>query len=72
MALYTGEKSEQFLLVANDGLKLKAVNASTKLCRRTTLGPSFAGCINQLKAVPGHAQHDGHSLMAFATSESVS
>ena len=71
MAPYTGETSEQFLLVASDSLKFKAYNASTKLCRRTVLGPTFAGCIQQLRAVPLHEQHDGHTLMAFATKENV-
>lgn len=69
---YAGIATESFLLVANDDLKLQLINTSTKICRKTVLGPSFAGLADQFCVIAPHANHGGNSVLAFATDEKVS
>ncbi|KAJ3335938.1 Cilia- and flagella-associated protein 251, partial [Kappamyces sp. JEL0680] len=48
----SNSQSEEFLMVFNSGLKCKLYAAETQLCRKTVLGPTFAGTINGIHAVP--------------------
>ncbi|KAG1711729.1 hypothetical protein DVH05_008972 [Phytophthora capsici] len=43
---------EDLVIVANDEYKLKQWNTGNQTCRKTTLGPSYGGPINNLVPVP--------------------
>ena len=61
-------------VTANDDFKLKEWNAENKSCRKTTIGPTFGGPINQLKQI-NHIHVDGHlrpsAFAAYGTSNKV-
>ncbi|KAL2912486.1 hypothetical protein HK105_208058 [Polyrhizophydium stewartii] len=59
---------EQFILTFNSGYKLKQFTASTQLCRKTVLAPTFGGHINNLCAIPSPIET---RYMAFSTSNQV-
>ncbi|KAJ3268345.1 Cilia- and flagella-associated protein 251, partial [Borealophlyctis nickersoniae] len=50
------EQGEQFLLTTNTGYKLRTYNAATLLCRRTSLGPTYAGFLTHLAVAPGEGE----------------
>lgn len=52
LAWHPDTESEAFLLLANDAAKLKLVNATTKMCRRTVRGPVFGAPIDRLLVLP--------------------
>lgn len=52
MIWHPDTEAESFLLMANDHSKVKLFNASTKMCRRTVLGPAFDTPLDRLVAVP--------------------
>lgn len=52
MVWHPDTEAESFLLMSNDQAKLKLFNSSTKMCRRTVLGPVFGGPVDQLLVVP--------------------
>lgn len=49
---------EERIVTANSDFKFKQWNAENKICRRTTLGPTFGGAVNGLVAVVRHDQSD--------------
>lgn len=61
-------------VTANSEYKLKQWNADNKSCRRTTLGPTFAGPINRLQQI-NHIHTDGQSrpseFVAYGTADKV-
>ncbi|KAI8920548.1 WD40-repeat-containing domain protein [Entophlyctis helioformis] len=59
---------EQFLLTFNSGYKLKQFTASTQLCRKTVLGPTFGGHINNLSLIPAPVES---KYLAFSTNNQV-
>lgn len=49
---------EERIITANSDFKFKQWNAENKICRRTTLGPTFGGAVNGLVAVVRHDESD--------------
>lgn len=60
---------EPFIITANSDFKFKLCNVTTKMCRKTLLGPLFGSPVKNLVPVPrgDRAQH----LLAFSTDNKV-
>lgn len=68
---HIGNDVEDRLIYSTDDFKFKNINADSKLCRKTTLAPSFGGCINSLIAIPSTDPEIAGRYYAFSTAERV-
>ncbi|XP_073442098.1 cilia- and flagella-associated protein 251 [Dendrobates tinctorius] len=62
---------ESFILVANDEYKLKLYNATTKMCRKTLLGPTFGSPIRKMEVFPSYSQDSGKGYLAYIIDDKV-
>jgi len=65
---YPPINKEHFLLLANNEYKLKLLNATTKMCRKTLLGPTHGSCIKKMVNVSGK---DNQHYLAFITDDKI-
>uniref|UniRef100_A0A6J0UK01 Cilia- and flagella-associated protein 251 n=1 Tax=Pogona vitticeps TaxID=103695 RepID=A0A6J0UK01_9SAUR len=63
---------EHFFLTANDQYKMKMYNATTKLCRKTVLGPAYGSPLEKMLVLPVSPGHDPQKrYLAYMTKDKV-
>ncbi|XP_062873714.1 cilia- and flagella-associated protein 251 [Trichomycterus rosablanca] len=72
MAWYPPLTMEHFLITASDHYKMKLLNATTKMCRKTVLGPAYGSPVKKMLILPPSKDGDPNShYMAYITQDKV-
>ncbi|XP_077995257.1 cilia- and flagella-associated protein 251-like [Glandiceps talaboti] len=70
-ALYPPITKENFLLLANDQFKFKLYNSTTKMCRKTILGPTYGSPLQRMEVLPTEGAVTEDRYLAYITKDKV-
>uniref|UniRef100_A0A8C5LN81 Cilia- and flagella-associated protein 251 n=1 Tax=Leptobrachium leishanense TaxID=445787 RepID=A0A8C5LN81_9ANUR len=68
---YPPVTKESFMLVVNDQYKMKLYNSTTKMCRKTLLGPIFGSPIRKMEVLALQNHGVDKSYLAYMTDDKV-
>lgn len=71
MEWYPPVTKESFIITANDQFKLKLYNSTTKMCRKTILGPTYGSPLQKVVIVPTHDPVNDKRYMAYITADKI-
>ena len=71
LAWYPQITKEHFIMTANNEYKLKLYNTATKMCRKTSLGPTYAGPVTKLSVLPNVGSNGLQHYVAYGTNHRV-
>ncbi|XP_009873525.1 PREDICTED: WD repeat-containing protein 66 [Apaloderma vittatum] len=72
LAWYPQLSTESFILTANNCYKMKLYNATTKICRKTLLGPTYGSPLEKMQILPTTNTTDPQKhYLAFITKDKV-
>eukprot|EP01135_Chromosphaera_perkinsii_P011905 Nk52_evm22s2531 gene=Nk52_evmTU22s2531 len=62
---------EHFIMTANSEYKIKLYSTASKMCRKTSLGPTYAGPVNKLIVLPNVGTNGLQHYVAYGTGDRV-
>uniref|UniRef100_A0A8C9L5U7 Cilia- and flagella-associated protein 251 n=1 Tax=Pavo cristatus TaxID=9049 RepID=A0A8C9L5U7_PAVCR len=71
LAWYPQFSTESFILTANSCYKMKLYNATTKMCRKTLLGPTYGSPLEKMQILPKSAAQPQKHYLAYITKDKV-
>jgi len=71
VAWYPPVTKESFIVTANDQFKFKLYNATTKMCRRTLLGPTYGSPLKKISVLATSDPIKDTRYMAYITHDKV-
>ncbi|OXB84930.1 UNVERIFIED_CONTAM: hypothetical protein H355_016052 [Colinus virginianus] len=71
LAWYPQFSTESFILTANSCYKMKLYNATTKMCRKTFLGPTYGSPLEKIQILPTSAAQPQKHYLAYITKDKV-
>lgn len=71
MTWYPPITKEHFIVTANDQFKFKLFNATTKMCRKTLLGPTYGSPVQKVAIVPTKDPAHDRRYLAYITEDKV-